>query len=84
MCKISFAHSLYFFMGVPMQASQIITLIAVALTMFGVIGFLFLLAHYYTLNGIKSRTVGDGQWHRKVCHQTGNPKDLLPSPHNAL
>lgn len=44
-----------------MQASQIVTLIAVALTMFGVIGFLSLLAHYYTLNGIKSRTVGDGQ-----------------------
>lgn len=44
-----------------MQASQIITLIAVALTMFGVIGFLSLLAHYYTLNGIKSKTVGDGQ-----------------------
>lgn len=44
-----------------MQASQIITLIAVGLTMFGVIGFLSLLAHYYTLNGIKSKTVGDGQ-----------------------
>jgi type IV secretion system protein VirD4 len=44
-----------------MQASQIITLVAVAVTMFGVIGFLSLLAHYYTLNGIKSRTVGDGQ-----------------------
>ncbi|MBR0600055.1 VirD4-like conjugal transfer protein, CD1115 family [Sinanaerobacter chloroacetimidivorans] len=44
-----------------MQASQIITLIAVALTMFGVIGFLSLLAHYYTLNGIKSKIVGDGQ-----------------------
>ena len=44
-----------------MQASQIITLIAAGLTMFGVIGFLSLLAHYYTLNGIKSKTVGDGQ-----------------------
>jgi len=44
-----------------MQTSQIITLIAVALTMFGVIGLLSLLAHYYTLNGIKSKTVGDGQ-----------------------
>lgn len=44
-----------------MEASQIITLIAVGLTMFGVIGFLSLLAHYYTLNGIKSKTVGDGQ-----------------------
>jgi len=29
--------------------------------MFGVIGFIVLLAHYYTLNGIKARTVGDGQ-----------------------
>ncbi len=44
-----------------MQASQIVILIAAALTMFGVIGFLSLLAHYYTLNGIKSKTVGDGQ-----------------------
>jgi type IV secretion system protein VirD4 len=44
-----------------MQASQIITLIAVALTMFGAIGLLSMLAHYYTLNGIKSKTVGDGQ-----------------------
>lgn len=44
-----------------MQTSQIITLIAVTLTMFGVIGLLSMLAHYYTLNGIKSKTVGDGQ-----------------------
>lgn len=44
-----------------MQASQIIILVAAGLTMFGVIGFLSLLAHYYTLNGIKSKTVGDGQ-----------------------
>lgn len=29
--------------------------------MFAVIGGLSLLAHYYTLNGIKSKTVGDGQ-----------------------
>ena len=44
-----------------MQASQLITLIVAGATMFGVIGFLSLLAHYYTLNGIKSKTVGDGQ-----------------------
>ncbi|BAE82644.1 type IV secretory system conjugative DNA transfer family protein [Desulfitobacterium hafniense] len=44
-----------------MQVSQITTLIAAALTMFCVIGFLSFLAHYYTLNGIKSKTVGDGQ-----------------------
>jgi len=36
-------------------------LIAAGATMFLVIGGLSLLAHYYTLNGIKSRTVGDGQ-----------------------
>ena len=29
--------------------------------MFAVIGGISLLAHYYTLNGIKSKTVGDGQ-----------------------
>jgi type IV secretion system protein VirD4 len=47
--------------GSKMQASQIIILITAALIMFGVIGLLSLLAHCYTLNGIKSKTVGDGQ-----------------------
>ena len=41
--------------------SQVYILIAAAAVMFCVIGGLSLLAHYYTLNGIKSRTVGDGQ-----------------------
>ncbi len=41
--------------------SQVLLLIGIAATMFAVIGGLSLLAHYYTLNGIKSRTVGDGQ-----------------------
>lgn len=36
-------------------------LIGAAAVMFGVIGGLSMLAHYYTLNGIKSKTVGDGQ-----------------------
>lgn len=44
-----------------MQASQIITLLLIGFGMFAVIGFISLLAHYYTLNGIKSKTVGDGQ-----------------------
>ncbi|AGA68866.1 type IV secretory pathway, VirD4 component [Desulfitobacterium dichloroeliminans LMG P-21439] len=44
-----------------MQTSQIIILTAAGLTMFGVIGMLSLIAHYYTLNGIKSKIVGDGQ-----------------------
>ena len=41
--------------------SQLIMLIVMAAAMFTVIGGLSLLAHYYTLNGIKSKTVGDGQ-----------------------
>ena len=41
--------------------SQVYILIAAAAVMVCVIGGLSLLAHYYTLNGIKSRTVGDGQ-----------------------
>lgn len=45
-----------------MQIHQIILLICAGLIMFAVIGGLSLLAHYYTLNGIKSRTVGDGQY----------------------
>lgn len=39
----------------------VIMLLASGFTMFAVIGGLSMLAHYYTLNGIKSRTVGDGQ-----------------------
>lgn len=41
--------------------SQVFLLIGVGASMFLVIGGLSLLAHYYTLNGIKSKTVGDGQ-----------------------
>jgi len=36
-------------------------LIFIGAGMFAVIGGISLLSHYYTLNGIKSRTVGDGQ-----------------------
>ncbi|WP_455437620.1 VirD4-like conjugal transfer protein, CD1115 family [Hungatella hathewayi] len=45
-----------------MQTHQIILLVGSGLFMFAVIGGVSLLAHYYTLNGIKSRTVGDGQY----------------------
>jgi len=44
-----------------MQTSQVIMLIIIAAVMFGIIGFIIMLANYYTLNGIKSKTVGDGQ-----------------------
>ena len=41
--------------------SSIWILIAAGAVMFLVIGGLSMLSHYYTLSGIKSRTVGDGQ-----------------------
>ena len=48
-------------MEANLMQSQIFLLIAVGMLMFIIIGGLSLLAHYYTLNGIKSKTVGDGQ-----------------------
>ena len=44
-----------------MESGQIVLLLCAGVGMFAVIGGLSLAAHYYTLNGIKSRTVGDGQ-----------------------
>lgn len=44
-----------------MQTGQIAVLLFAGIIMFAVIGGISLLAHYYTLNRIKSRTVGDGQ-----------------------
>ena len=44
-----------------MQTQQIVILICIGIGMFAIIGGVFLLANYYTLNGIKSKTVGDGQ-----------------------
>ena len=38
-----------------------VRLLVSGVIMFSVIEGLSLLAHYYTLNGIKSKTVGDGQ-----------------------
>ncbi|MEA4895401.1 MAG: type IV secretory system conjugative DNA transfer family protein [Oscillospiraceae bacterium] len=43
------------------MSNNIYILIIAAVVMFIVIGGLSILSHYYTLNGIKSRTVGDGQ-----------------------
>ncbi|MEG1477855.1 MAG: type IV secretory system conjugative DNA transfer family protein, partial [Oscillospiraceae bacterium] len=43
------------------MSNNIYILIIAASLMFVVIGGLSILSHYYTLNGIKSRTVGDGQ-----------------------
>ena len=43
------------------MSNNIYILIIAAVVMFIVIGGLSVLSHYYTLNGIKSRTVGDGQ-----------------------
>ena len=43
------------------QSSKVAPLIILGLVMVLVIGGLSALSHHYTLNGIKSRTVGDGQ-----------------------
>ena len=42
-------------------SSPVVTLLSIGFLMFLVIGGLSMLAHFYTLNGIKSKTVGDGQ-----------------------
>ena len=39
----------------------VIMLIVSGIFIFSVIGGISLMSHYYTLNGIKNRTVGDGQ-----------------------
>lgn len=44
-----------------METQNIVLFVCVGLGMFAVIGGLAMLSNYYTLNGIKSRTVGDGQ-----------------------
>ncbi|WP_312354184.1 VirD4-like conjugal transfer protein, CD1115 family [Aminipila sp.] len=41
---------------------QLVILISSAALMFLVIGGISFIAHFYTLNGIKSKTVGDGQY----------------------
>lgn len=43
------------------------TLVIVGVVMFAVLGGLTLLSHMYTLNGIKSKTVGDGQHGTARC-----------------
>ena len=43
------------------MSQQVLMLIAAGALMFLVIGGLAALSHHYTLNGIKARTVGDGQ-----------------------
>lgn len=44
-----------------MRIQQVVLFVCIGLLMLAVIGGLSLLSNYYTLNGIKSRTVGDGQ-----------------------
>ena len=56
--------------------TQVITLIVVGAIMFLVIGGLAFLSHYYTLDGIKSKTVGDGQ-HGTARWATKHPLDVM-------
>lgn len=66
------------------MSSQIYMLIAVAAVMFCVIGGLSLLAHYYTLSGIKSRTVGDGQHGTARFPPSGKSKISINTSHSGL
>lgn len=54
-------------------------LFAAAGVMVAVIVTLSLLGDHYTLNNIKSKTVGDGQ-HGAVGYRYGDPQDLRPRP----
>ena len=54
----------------------VVMLVIAGVAMFSVIGGVSLLSHYYTLNGIKSRTVGDGQHGTAICHEKGNRRNL--------
>ena len=57
-----------------MEAENIVLFVCIGLGMFAVIGGLAMLSNYYTLNGIKSRTVGDGQ------HGKRDSGDIRPCP----
>ena len=53
----------------------VVILLVSGVIMFSVIGGLSLLAHYYTLNGIKSKTVGDGQHGTCLLYTSPSPRD---------
>ncbi len=55
----------------------VVMLVIAGVAMFSVIGGVSLLSHYYTLNGIKSRTVGGrSAWNGEICHEKGNRRNL--------
>ena len=61
---------------------QVLILLAAGGLMFLVIGCLAALSHYYTLSGIKSKTVGDGQYGTEDGPQpkrSGRPMPMSPS-----
>ena len=48
--------------SVKMQTTQIIILACAGLGMFALLGLVTFLSSHYNLDGIKSKTVGDGQY----------------------
>ena len=62
-----------------LQSSNVAMFIGVGAVMLLVIGGLSTLSHMYTLNGIKSRTVGDGQHGTaRWATKKRDPADLRP------
>ena len=45
-----------------MQNTQIVILVCAGLGMFALLGLVTFLSNHYNLDGIKSKTVGDGQY----------------------
>jgi type IV secretion system protein VirD4 len=45
-----------------MQTTQIVILVCAGLGMFALLGLVTFLSSHYNLDGIKSKTVGDGQY----------------------
>ncbi len=57
--------------------SSVITLIIVAGSMFALLIIISTIGNYYSLNGIKNKTVGQGQYGTaRWANQKGNKKNL--------
>ncbi len=58
-----------------MQTTQIIILVCAGLGMFALLGLVTFLSSHYNLDGIKSKTVGDGQYMGEMLMNLVPPKN---------
>ena len=64
-----------------MQTTQIIILVCAGLGMFALLGLVTFLSSHYNLDGIKSKTVGDGQYGTARFATDIEIKRLIPMSH---